>query len=156
MVKTVKITQELATTTETTSEIAEEETPQETVATTEPQEVREEPKRTTEPQEVREEPQEVRAEPKRKPGRPAGSKSKIQGKPRAKRVAKVVPVVVPTEEEESSGEEFIEVRRHREETHRRLPTEGYDRDSRLMMAMLKQQHQERQTRKSDLWRSWFH
>ena len=135
MVKTVKITQELATTTETTSEIAEEETPQETVATTEPQEVREEPKQTTEPPEVREEPQqtteppevreepqEVRAEPKRKPGRPAGSKSKIPGKPRAKRVAKAIPLVVPTEEEEvaseSSGEEFIEVRRRkpREET----------------------------------------
>ena len=138
MVKAVKIAQEPATTTETTLEIAEEETPetQETVATTEPQE--------------------VRAEPKRKPGRPVGSRSRIQGKPRAKRVAKAVPLVVPTEEEESSGEEFIEVRRHREETHRRLPTEGYDRDSRLMMAMLKQQHQERQTRKSDLWRSWFH
>ena len=142
MVKAVKIAQEPAITTETTLEIAEEETPetQETVATTEPQEVRED----------------AAPEPKRKPGRPAGSKSKIPGKPRAKRVAKVVPVVVPTEEEESSGEEFIEVRRHREETHRRLPTEGYDRDSRLMMAMLKQQHQERQTRKSDLWRSWFH
>ena len=151
MVKAVKIAQEPAITTETTLEIAEEETPetQETVATTEPQEVREEPKQTTEPQEVR-------AEPKRKPGRPVGSRSRIQGKPRAKRVAKAVPLVVPTEEEESSGEEFIEVRRHREETHRRLPTEGYDRDSRLMMAMLKQQYQERQTRKSDLWRSWFH
>ena len=86
--------------------------------------------------------------PKRKPGRPVGSKSKVPGKPRAKRAPKAVPVAPPSESEE---EEPVEVPRGR----RRIPDEPYDHDSAAVLAILRQQHRARQTRKSDLWRSWF-
>ena len=89
--------------------------------------------------------------PKRKPGRPVGSKSKIQGKPRAKRAPKAAPVAPQSESGEEEEEEPAELPRGR----RRIPDQAYDQDSAMVLAMLKQQHRARQTRKADLWRSWF-
>ena len=139
MVRAVKIAQESITTPETLPEIAEE------AITIPPEAIEtpvEEPIPTEEPIEAEE------PAPKRKPGRPVGSKSKVPGKPRAKRAPRAVPVAPQSESEE---EEPVEMPRGR----RRIPDEPYDHDSAVVLAMLKQQHRARQTRKSDLWRSWF-
>ena len=92
------------------------------------------------------EPVEAVEPPKRKPGRPAGSKSKIQGKPRAKRK------VVQPEPESASSEEDVTVRAPQQ---RRIPTEAVDSNTAMMLALLRQQQSHRQNRKAELWRSWF-
>ena len=90
------------------------------------------------------------AKPKRKPGRPAGAKSKVPGKPRAKRVAKTVVLPEPETPYASSSSDEEPQRQTR-----KLPTSAYDRDSALMLSMLNQQQRARANRKADLWRSWF-
>ena len=77
--------------------------------------------------------------PKKKPGRPVGSKSKEPGKPRAKRVKIVEEVVSHSPPVEQS---------------RPIPTRR-ESDSALMLEMLSQHARERQNRKADLWKSWF-
>ena len=102
------------------------------------------------------------ATPKRKPGRPAGAKSKVPGKPRAKRVAKAPltssdeepPPVKPRARTRPPPEESSDDEEPQRQT-RKLPTSAYDRDSALMLSMLNQQHRARANRKADLWRSWF-
>ena len=103
---------------------------------------------TPEPIPVEEEAPPEEPAPKRRPGRPIGSKSKVQGKPRAKRAPKAAPVAPQSESEE---EEPAELPRGQ----RRIPDEAYDRDSAMVLAVLGQQHRARQTRKVELWRSWF-
>ena len=87
---------------------------------------------------------------KRKPGRPAGSKSKIPGKPRAPRQKQVVVVDVP-EEPEEIPEEIERVLPN----SRPIPTHGYDNNAAIMLAMLQQQADDRKNRKSALYKSWF-
>ena len=79
--------------------------------------------------------------PKKKPGRPVGSKSKEPGKPRAKRV-KIVEEAVP-----HSPPPPVE-------QSRPIPT-SRDSQSAMMLQMLSQHAKERQNRKADLWKSWF-
>ena len=86
---------------------------------------------------------EVKKKPK--PGRPPGAKSKIQGKPRAPRKVKineeiqVVPIPLERPIKESKP----------------IPTMSYDNTSAMMLSLLQQQAQIRQSKKSDLWKSWF-
>ena len=89
------------------------------------------------------------AKPKRKPGRPAGAKSKVPGKPRAKRAKTVVLPEPETPYASSSSDE------EPQRQPRKLPTSAYDRDSALMLSMINQQQRARANRKADLWRSWF-
>ncbi len=90
---------------------------------------------------------------KRKPGRPAGSKSKIPGKPRAPRQKRVVVVDVP-EEQEEIPEETPVVERVLPGS-RPIPTHGFDDRAVAMLAMLQQQADERKNRKAALYKSWF-
>lgn len=101
--------------------------------------------------------------PKKKGGRPAGAKSKAQGKPRPKRVAankmraraleETSPLAPPPPAEE--GEELPRAL----PGSRPIPLESEinprDRTSLMMMTMLRQQATERRQRKADLWKSWF-
>ena len=90
--------------------------------------------------------------PKRKPGRPVGAKSKIQGKPRAKR-----KVVVHTPTPEQSEEELptkAELPRVLQGSLP-IPAMSHDQKSALMLQLLQQQAQTRRERKAAVWRSWF-
>ena len=98
--------------------------------------------------------------PKKKGGRPAGAKSKAQGKPRPKRVAankmraRALEEVAPPPPAEE-GEELPRAL----PGSRAIPLESEinprDRTSMMMMTMLRQQAAERRQRKTDLWKSWF-
>jgi len=78
--------------------------------------------------------------PKKKPGRPVGSKSKEPGKPRAKQVKIAEEPVIPHTPVEQPS--------------RPIPT-SRDSQSALMLRMLSQHAKDRQNRKADLWKSWF-
>ena len=91
--------------------------------------------------------------PKRKPGRPTGSKSKIPGKPRAPRQKRVVVVDVP-EESEEIPEEIPAVERALPGS-RPIPAHGFDDRTVAMLAMLQQQADDRKNRKAALYKSWF-
>ena len=86
--------------------------------------------------------------PKRKPGRPTGSKSKVPGKPRAPRQKKVVVADVPEEIPEEIPERVLP-------NSRPIPTHGYDDRTVMMLAMLQQQADDRKNRKAALYKSWF-
>ena len=100
--------------------------------------------------------------PKKKGGRPAGAKSKAQGKPRPKRVAankmraraleETSPLAPPPPAEEGEEPRALP-------GSRPIPLESEidprDRTSLMMMTMLRQQATERRQRKADLWKSWF-
>ncbi len=86
--------------------------------------------------------------PKRKPGRPAGSKSKIPGKPRAPRQKRVVVEDVTEEPEETEVERVLP-------NSRPIPTHGYDDRTVMMIAMLQRQADDRKNRKAALYKSWF-
>ena len=102
--------------------------------------------------------------PKKKGGRPAGAKSKAQGKPRPKRVAankmraraleETSPLAPPPPVEEEAAQLPRALPRSRP-----IPLESEidprDRTSLMMMTMLRQQATERRQRKADLWKSWF-
>ena len=97
---------------------------------------------TTPPPEV------VALEPKRKPGRPAGSKNKEPGKPRKPRAKAVA--VVPVEPVEPV-EEYLPAL----PGSRRIPTEARDGREVLMLRLLSEQAGARQRNKVALWKSWF-
>ncbi len=86
--------------------------------------------------------------PKRKPGRPTGSKSKVPGKPRAPRQKKVVVADVPEEIPEEIPERVLP-------NSIPIPTHGYDDRTVTMIAMLQQQADDRKNRKAALYKSWF-
>ena len=90
---------------------------------------------------------------KRKPGRPAGSKSKIPGKPRAPRQKRVVVVDAPEEQEEIMEETPVVERVL--PGSRPIPTHGFDDRTVAMLAMLQQQADDRKNRKAALYKSWF-
>ena len=77
--------------------------------------------------------------PKKKPGRPVGSKSKEPGKPRAKRV-KIVEV----------EEAYVPAPTQQ----RTIPTSN-DSNSAKMLKLLTEHAHTRRDRKADLWKSWF-
>jgi hypothetical protein len=94
------------------------------------------------------------AAPKKK-GRPAGAKSKVQGKPRAKR-----KVTIDTESVEV--EVATDTIRIDDETLPRaipnsqpIPRFSHDERSALMLQLLTQQAAHRKRQKVDLWKSWF-
>jgi hypothetical protein len=97
-----------------------------------------------------EEPLEELLEPPtpRKPGRPAGSKSKVPGKPRAPRVKKA-PVIVEVETEPIRNLP----------DSRPIPTVSHDTNvntnASRMLDLLAEHSRNRKNRKADLWRSWF-
>ncbi len=94
-----------------------------------------------------------KAEPKKR-GRPIGSKSKEPGKPRAPRVKKVSieqPIEPPMEEDATSTADIPRVL----PDSRPIPRDAYDDNTRLMLALLHQQTQNRKTRKVAQWKSWF-
>jgi hypothetical protein len=86
--------------------------------------------------------------PKKKPGRPAGAKSKIQGKPRAKRasISKAPPLVEIAHPEMDAEEAMPHVLQGR--------SIDDDLDSRILQA-LSQHSTRRQNLKKQLWKSWF-
>ncbi len=86
--------------------------------------------------------------PKRKPGRPTGSKSKIPGKPRAPRQKKVVVADVAEEIPEDIPERVLP-------NSRPIPSHGFDDRTVMMLAMLQQQADDRKNRKAALYKSWF-
>jgi hypothetical protein len=102
--------------------------------------------------------------PKKKGGRPAGAKSKAQGKPRPKRVAankmraraleETSPMAPPPPVEEEAAQLPRALAGSRP-----IPLESEinprDRTSLMMMTMLREQATERRQRKADLWKSWF-
>ena len=100
-------------------------------------------------QEVEVVPQQEEPQPKRKPGRPVGAKSKVPGKPRAKR-----KVVVRTPTPEQSEGEQEELPRVLPGSHP-IPTMSHDQKSALMLQLLREQAQTRRERKAAVWRSWF-
>jgi len=107
----------------------------------EPEEPVEEPTATTPTEEPLEEL--LESPTPRKPGRPAGSKSKVPGKPRAPRTKKA-PVIVEVEAEPI---------RHIPDS-RPIPASNESNSSRMLNA-LAEHSRSRQNRKADLWRSWF-
>ena len=113
-----------------------------------PEAPEEAPVEPEEPQEAQEEP-EPEPEPKRKPGRPLGSKNKEPGKPRAKRVPKLVQIPVDSEE--------VVAIEARPDPPRAIPGSfAIPDDNAQMLALLREQAARRQQRKTDLWKSWFH
>ena len=86
--------------------------------------------------------------PKRKPGRPPGSKNKEPGKPRKPR-AKVVPIEKPVALEPDYDAPALP-------GSRRIPTEAQDSREAMMLRLLTQQANTRQHNKVALWKSWFH
>ena len=90
---------------------------------------------------------EVKAEAKRKPGRPVGSKSKEPGKPRKPRAKKV-----------AINEEPVEIQ---PELPRAIPgslpipEEAYDLRTAKMLRLLKIQSQQRKEQKRSMYSSWF-
>ena len=97
---------------------------------------------TVEPKQV--EP-ETKEQPKRKPGRPIGAKSKEPGKPRAPRKKRVEIV-----------EEKDEVEQPRVlPGSKPIPTHSHNDTTVMMLQLLQHQAHQRQRNKADLWKSWF-
>ena len=100
------------------------------------------------------------AAPKKKAGRPAGAKSKAQGKPRPKRVAANRMRARALEEAAPPPPPAEEAQLPRALAGSRpIPMESEidprDRTSVMMMTLLRQQAAERRQRKAELWKSWF-
>ena len=103
-------------------------------------------------EEIVENPSETLPEPKRKPGRPAGSRNKQPAKSRTKKLPVVVseavdieppPPTTPTETPRWDAQ------------HQPIPTEAKTEIAELMLRLLSQQSSERIRRKDNLRRSWF-
>jgi hypothetical protein len=102
--------------------------------------------------------------PKKKGGRPAGAKSKAQGKPRPKRVAankmraRALEETSPMAPPPPAEEEVAQLPRALPGS-RPIPLESEinprDRTTLMMMTMLREQAADRRQRKADLWKSWF-
>ena len=91
--------------------------------------------------------------PKRKPGRPVGAKSKQPGKPRAPRAKKIVqmqeePVYQSDYKADNELPRVIP-------GSQPIPREAHNDTAALMLQLLQKQAQNRQTRKSERWKSWF-
>ena len=98
--------------------------------------------------------------PKKK-GRPVGARSKVQGKPRPKRVAANRMRARALEEETAPLTPAEEAELPRALAGSKpIPQESEvdprDRTSMLMMSLLREQAAERHQSKTDLWTSWFH
>ena len=109
----------------------------------EPQTIEEEPFTIKEVEAVVEAEEPEEPKPKRKAGRPVGSKTceEKKGKPRAPRKPRVVPVaevIEPVVEERAVPQS------------RPIPS-----DNELMLELLRKQANDRKTRKQNLWKSWF-
>jgi hypothetical protein len=91
--------------------------------------------------------------PKKKLGRPAGSKSKIPGKPRAPR--KVLVRAVDVAEDSDVHEEIPDTRQRPFLVSLAIPTLSHDQKTTIMLSMLEEQARRRATRKTDRWKSWF-
>ena len=91
--------------------------------------------------------------PKRKPGRPPGSKNKEPGKPRKPRAKAVVvaEAVAPPEPPEPEPYDTPAL-----PGSRRIPTEARDSHEAMMLRLLSHQAKARQQNKVALWKSWFH
>ena len=89
-------------------------------------------------------------EPKRKPGRPAGSRNKQPAKPRAKRVvvSEAVDLQPPPPPAPSPAPRW-------DAQHQRIPTEAKTEMAELMLRLLSGQAMERQRRKDERRRAWF-
>jgi hypothetical protein len=141
--------------TEETQTTAEEivETPEEIVET--PATIEEETVPDSVPEEIAENPPEPQTllEPKRKPGRPAGSRNREPAKPRAK---KKVPVVVSEAVDIEPPPPTTPTETPRwDAQHQPIPTETKTEIAELMLRLLSQQSSERIRRKDNLRRSWF-
>ena len=90
----------------------------------------------------------------KKLGRPVGAKSKVQGKPKAKR-----KVTIDTEPVVAESVATDTIRIEDETLPRVLPNSQprFSRNERsaLMLQLLTQQAEQRKTNKVELWRSWF-
>ena len=116
---------------------------EETVIPEEPQTIEEEPLTIKEVEAAVEAEEPEEPKPKRKAGRPVGSKTceEKKGKPRAPRKPRVVPVaevIEPVVEERAVPQS------------RPIPS-----DNELMLELLRKQANDRKTRKQNLWKSWF-
>ena len=95
-------------------------------------------------------PVEEKPTPKRK-GRPPGAKSKIQGKPRAKRKVVIDTEPVATDTIRIEDESLPRAIEHSQP----IPRFSHDERTALMLQLLTQQAEQRKRNKVDLWRSWF-
>ena len=102
-----------------------------------------------EPEEVESVLQEL-PEPKRKPGRPAGSKNKQPAKPRAKRVvvSEAVELQPPPPPAPTPAPRW-------DAQHQPIPTEAKTEMAELMLRLLSGQAMERQRRRDAQRRAWF-
>ena len=89
-------------------------------------------------------------EPKRKPGRPAGSRNKQPAKPRAKRVvvSEAVEYAPPDPPAPSPAPRW-------DAQHQPIPTEAKTEMAELMLRLLSGQAMERQRKKDERRRAWF-
>ena len=89
-------------------------------------------------------------EPKRKPGRPAGSRNKQPAKPRAKRVvvSEAVEYAPPPPPAPSPAPRW-------DAQHQPIPTEAKTEMAELMLRLLSGQAMERQRKKDERRRAWF-
>ena len=106
-------------------------------------------------------PEELLEPTPRKPGRPAGAKSKIPGKPRAPRTKKVAEVVAKDIAQDIAQDITkditIEPTRHLPDS-RPIPDNGntnVNTNASRMLNLLAEHSRSRQNRKADLWKSWF-
>ena len=97
-----------------------------------------------------EEAQSAPAEPKRKPGRPTGSKNRQPAKPRAKRVvvSEAIEYAPPPPPAPSPAPRW-------DAQHQPIPTEAKTEMAELMLRLLQGQTMERQRRKDAQRRAWF-
>ena len=91
---------------------------------------------------------------KRKPGRPAGSRNREQGKarPGARKPKKVEVVEEPIEEVSEVFEDPIELP---EPEYQRIPTVAATSKEERMLRLLADHAKSRRSRKVALWKSWF-
>ena len=94
--------------------------------------------------------------PKRKPGRPLGSKSRLQGMPRKPRAKKVQIVEEPVVQDIEDIEEVPAYEESPRVLHSQpIPTEARnDRDAK-MLRLLQEHSMNRRQRKVAMWKSWF-
>jgi hypothetical protein len=130
--------------------VEQEPVEQEPVEPVEPEQVEPVEQEPEQVEPVEQEPEQVEQEPtpKKKPGRPVGSKSKEPGKPRAKRK------IVERPAEESDEPENIEIPRALPGS-RPIPSEAYDTSSAQMLQLLTAHTKQRQREKTELYKSWF-
>ena len=96
--------------------------------------------------------------PKRKPGRPVGSKSRLPGMPRKARAKKVEILEEPVVQDMPFGPghgPVEEVPAYEEAPSQPIPTEARnDRDAK-MLRLLQEHSMNRRQRKVAMWKSWF-